>query len=78
MNLVWAFAAVSQSDRNLIPALAKEVERRLTEFTVQDLVGIAWVTATVRHADAKLSTVLSRESERRASAFNAQDLAKTA
>ena len=59
-------------------AVAKVMERRVSEFNSQELANTTWAFATVKHREDKLFTALARTAERRMSDFNAQGLANTA
>ena len=76
-NTAWAFATVKQSDEKLFTELAKEAERRMSEFNAQAmaraagprvLANTAWAFATLRRPDGELFTTLARAAEPRARA----------
>ena len=50
-NTAWAFATAHQLDDKLLKAQAKEAERWVSEFNVQELANTAWAFATVHHLD---------------------------
>jgi len=66
------------SSAKVFAVLAREAERRVSEFNAQGLANTAWAFATVRLRDEKLFMALAREAERRVSELNAQSLANTA
>ena len=58
--------------------LAKEAQRSLGDFNVQNLANTAWAFATAGHSDAQLFTTLARAAQQRMGAFNAQELGNIA
>ena len=48
-------------DKKLLAALAREAERRLSKFKMQNLTNTAWAFATVNMLDKKLFAALARE-----------------
>ena len=77
-NTAWAFATVKLLDETMFAALAREVERRVSQFNAQELANTAWAFATVNLLDKQLFAALQREAERRLSEFDLQELANTA
>ena len=51
-------------------ALAREAERRMGNFKLQELANTAWAFATQGHPDLQLFNALAREAERRIGNFN--------
>ena len=62
----------------LFKEMAREAERRVSEFNAQELANTAWAFAAVNLLDKKLFRTLVREAGRRVSEFNAQDLTNMA
>ena len=71
-------AKVEHKDEQLFTALAAAAQRRMKDFTSQDLANTAWAFATVERKDAQLFTALAAAAERRMRNFNSQNLANTA
>ena len=72
-NTAWAFASVKQPNVKLFMALARAVERHISELNAQELSNTAWAFATVRQPDKKLFEALAKAAERRVREFNAQN-----
>ena len=51
-------------------ALARVVERRVSEFNAQNLANTAWAFATMHELDEKMFTALARAAERRLGEFS--------
>ena len=68
---------VNHRDGQRFAALARAVERRLSEFKPQELTNTAWAFATVSHCDEKPVSALARAAKRLLSVFKSQELAIT-
>ena len=55
---------MNHRDKKLFAALARAVERRLSEFNAQDIANLAWAFCTVNRQEEKLCTDLARAAER--------------
>ena len=76
---VWAFATVNRPDEKPFKVLARAVEQRVSEFSMQELANAAWAfAATVNRPDEKLFKAVARAVEQRVSVVNVQILANTA
>ena len=76
--MAWACVTVGQSEVQLFIALAEIAERRIGDFTAQDLAFTAWAFVTVGQSDAKLFIALAKAAEQRISNFGMHELANTA
>ena len=77
MNTAWAFATWGHKEERLFTALAAAAERRMRNFTSQDLANSAWAFATVGHKEERLFSALAAAAERRMRDFTSQNLANT-
>ena len=93
-NVAWAFATASQRDAPLFAVLARAAERRMGDFSLQDVANSAWASAmrisshglaymawafaTASQRNAPLFAALARAAERRMGDFSLQDVANSA
>ena len=57
--------------------MAREAERLVGDFDVQDLANTGWAFAKVSQSDMQLFTVLAKTAEQRLGDFNLQNVANT-
>ena len=70
-SMAWAFAAVNQRNAVIFVALGIAAERRLGDFSPQNLSSTAWAFATVTQLEVPLCSALARAVWRRLGDFNA-------